>query len=77
MTVKKAIKILDGQIHQKKEGMEKLKEYWAYSDDYYGITKTILNVDKITISNLETIRNEMVPNCNHPKKMKGVVPDGQ
>jgi len=77
MTVKKAIKILDWWIHQKKDDVEKLKEHWAYSDDDYGITKTLLNVNKITISNLETIRNEIVPNCNHPKKMKDMAPDGQ
>ena len=33
MTVKKAIKILDWWIHQKKDDVEKLKEHWAYSDD--------------------------------------------
>jgi len=57
--------------------MKKLKEKWDYSDDGFGVTKTLLNVDKITISNLETIRNEIIPNCNHPKKMKDMAPDGQ
>ena len=57
--------------------MKKLKKQWVYSDDDYGITKTLLNVDKITISNLETIKNGLVPNCIHPKKMKDMAPDGQ
>ena len=61
----------------KKDDVDKLKEHWAYSNDDYVIMKTILNVDKITISNLETIRNKIVPNCNYPKKIKGMVPDGQ
>jgi len=77
MTVKKAINILDWWIEQKKHGMEKLKVDWNFYDDDHGLAKTLLNVDKITISNLETIRNELVPNCKHPKKMKDRTPDGQ
>ncbi len=41
------------------------------------LTKTLLNADRIIISNLETIRNELVPDCNHPKKMNDRTPDGQ
>ncbi len=77
MTVKKAIKILDWWINQKKHGMEKLKEEWDYLDDDYGVTKTLLNADRITISNLDMIRKELVPNCNHPEKMRDKTPDGQ
>ena len=76
MTVKKAIKILDWWIKQKKHGIDKLKEDWDFSDDY-GVTKTILNADRIIILNLETIRNELVPDCNHPKKMNDKISDGQ
>jgi len=77
MTVNKAIKILDWWINQKKHGIEKLKEEWDYSDDDYGVTKTLLNADRITISNLDMIRKEIVPNCNHPEKMRDKTPDGQ
>jgi len=77
MTVKKAIKILDWWIEQKKRGIEKLKEDWDFSDNDYGGTKTLLNADRITISNLETIRNELVPDCNHPKKMNDRTSDRQ
>ncbi len=34
-----------------------------------GITPTLLNADRITMSNLKTIRHELVPDCNHPKKI--------
>ena len=33
--------------------------------------------DRVTLSNLETVRNELVPDCNHPKKMNDRIPDGQ
>jgi len=72
MTVQKAIKILDWWIDQKKHGMTKLQKEWNDSDDSHGIAKTLLDIDKTTISNLETIRNELVPNCKHPKKMQDV-----
>ena len=77
MTVKKAIKILDWWIEKKKREIEKLKEDWDFSDNDYGITKTLLNADRITISNLKTIRNELVPDCNHLKKMNDRTSDGQ
>lgn len=77
MSVKKAIKILDWWINQKKQGMEKLHEDWSDSGDVYGIGKTLLNADKIVISNLETIKNELIPDCKHPKKMRDRTADGQ
>jgi len=76
MTVNKAIKILDWWIDQKKHSMEKLKMEWDGSDDY-GVTKTFLNADRISISNLETLKNELVPDCKHPKKMNDRTPNGQ
>ena len=77
MTVKKTIKILDWWIEQKKCGIENLKKNWDFFDDSYGVTKTLLNADRTTIFNLETIRNELVPDCKHPKKMNDRTPDGQ
>jgi len=77
MTVQKAIKILDWWIDQKKRGMEKFQKEWNYSDNTNGIAKTLLDMDKITIANLKTIKKELVPNCNHPKKMRDRTPDGQ
>ncbi|MEK0330095.1 MAG: hypothetical protein QQN49_02490 [Nitrosopumilus sp.] len=58
MTVQKAIKILDWWINQKQQAMETLQEKWKYSDDSYGVEKTLLDSDKVLISNLETIKKE-------------------
>jgi len=77
MTVQKAIKILDWWIGQKTQGMEKLQKEWTFSDDTHDVGKTLLDVDKIIISNLEKIRAELVPNCKHPKKMRDRTSDGQ
>ncbi len=77
MTVKKAIKILDWWINQKKDVVEKLTLEWNLPNDSHGVGKTLLDVDKIIISNLEKIRNELVPNCKHPKKMRDKTANGQ
>jgi len=76
MTVKKAIRILDWWINQKKNGIEKLRVDWNFNNDDHGIAKTLLDADKITISNLETIRNELVPDCKHPTNMQDQDPTG-
>jgi len=55
----------------------KLKKEWNYLDDNYGIMKTLLSADRITISNLNMIKKELVPNYNHPKKMNDRISDGQ
>ena len=64
-------------IEQKTCGIGKLKEEWDFSDDDYGLTKTLLHADRIIISNLDTIRNKLVPNCKHPQKMNDRTSDGQ
>jgi len=74
MTVKKAIKILDWWIKQKKIGIDKLKVDENFHDKE--LEKTILHYDKTIISNLEVIRKELVPNCKHPKKMQDVDSNG-
>ncbi|MEK0368590.1 MAG: hypothetical protein QQN62_03155 [Nitrosopumilus sp.] len=65
MTVQKAIKILDWWINQKQQAMETLQEKWKYSDDSYGVEKTLLDSDKVLISNLETIKKELDPNASY------------
>jgi len=72
MTVQKAIKILDWWIIQKNQAMEQLQEEWKYSDDSYGVEKALLDSDRTVISNLEIIKNELIPNCNHPKNSSQV-----
>ena len=76
MSVKKAIKILDWWITQKKHGIEKLQDEWKNSDDNYDIEKTLLSVDKTIIANLETIRNELIPYCKHPTNIQDRDPTG-
>ena len=53
------------------------KEKWKNSDDTYGVEKSLLDVDRIIIENLELIKKELVPNCRHPKKMRGKAANGQ
>jgi hypothetical protein len=77
MTVKKAIKIIDWWINQKKSGMVTLQKDWRFSDNSHGIGQTLLDVDTATITNLELIRKELVSNCEHPKKMRDKSPDGK
>ncbi len=79
MTVAKAIKILDWWINHKKQAIEQLKEEW-YSKDYdksSEVSKILLDSEKTAISNLETIKAQLVPNCSHPKKMIDTLQDGQ
>ncbi len=76
MTIKKAIKILDWWIDQKEQGIQRLHREWEFSNDAHGIGKTLLEVDKTIISNLETIKKELIPKCKHPKNMQDVDPKG-
>ena len=72
MTVQKAIKILDWWINQKQHAMEELQEKWKNSGDSQ-ISKTLLDYDRVIVSNLESIKNELVPKCKHPKNMRYTV----
>ena len=79
MTVKRAIEILDWWINHKKQAMEQLKLQWKF-DDYdkaSEVAKALIELDRMAISNLKTIRAHLVPNCKHPKKMRDILPDGQ
>ncbi|MCV0392100.1 MAG: hypothetical protein K5790_02270 [Nitrosopumilus sp.] len=77
MTVQKAIKIIDWWIGQKKQTIQELQNKWLNSDDAYGVEKALLHSEKTIILNLEVIRKELIPNCNHPKKMRDTTADGQ
>jgi hypothetical protein len=78
MTVKKAIEILDWWINHKKQSMEHFRKEWNFEnyDKATGVAKLLFESDKVAISNLETIRTELVPDCKHPKKMIDRLPDG-
>lgn len=78
MTVKKAIKMVNWWIEQKESGIKKLLREWNYDsiDKSLGISKTLLQVDQTIISNLELIKDELVPDCTHPRKLHDKGPDG-
>ena len=76
MTIKKAIKILDWWINQKTEAIQNLEKGWNYSNDNHGVGKTLLDMERTTITNLTTLRKEIVPNCKHPQKMRDQISEG-
>jgi len=61
MTVKKAIKMLDWWINQRKKAMEQFKNNWDYKTEVEDVAKVMLQHDETVISNLERIRVELVP----------------
>lgn len=77
MTVKKAIKMLDWWIAQRKKVIKESKDKWDYKTEVGDIAKTILQCEETVIYNLEAIRAELVPKCRHPKKMIDTLPNGQ
>ena len=68
MTIKKAIKILDWWINQRKESIKKLNAENIFNDS--DITKILVDSDQRVIDNLKLIKKEIVPNCKHPKNMR-------
>lgn len=79
MTIKKAIQILDWWINHKKETIEKLRKDWniADIDKTTGTEKIIFDAEKTEIYNLEVIKKELVPDCNHPKEWHDIDGTGQ
>lgn len=53
VTIKKAIKILDWWINQKKQGIQKLQEGWCDSGDVYGVGQTLLDAVQNSVMNVE------------------------
>jgi len=77
MTVKKAIKMLDWWIAQRKQAMEEFKSNWNYKTEVEDVAKTMIKSDETVIYNLEKIKSELVPKCKHPKKMIDTMSNGQ
>ncbi|KAF6242175.1 hypothetical protein C6988_09655 [Nitrosopumilus sp. b1] len=79
MTVKKAIKMIDWWINQKKDAMKQLGIDMKYHSNSKSsdITQTIFEIESTAISNLERIKDELNPKCKHPKKMRDLTSDGQ
>jgi hypothetical protein len=75
MTTKKAIVILDWIIANKTKTNKELFEPELLntqpdlSTDLY---RTLLNVSKTDIYNLETVRKQLIPECKHPTKMHDI-----
>lgn len=68
MTVPKAIKILDWWIAQKQKAIKE-----SCSDGKNSEVMTMLNDSENTaISNLKLIREQLIPNYKHPKKMQDI-----
>jgi len=80
MTVKKAINILSWVLDNKTKTVkefyepELLRAKYDLSADLY---RTLLKVTETDIHNLEALKEQLVPNCRHPKKMRDKTPDGQ
>jgi len=79
MTVKKAIEIVDWWISYKQKVMEQLRNEWHYRtfDEATGVAKMIFDMDKIDIENLQAIRKQLVPKCEHQKNFQDIDPDGK
>ena len=77
MTVKKGIEILDWWIYHKQKVMTQLKNDWHYETFNEGtcVAKMLYEADRIDIENLQTIRKQPVPNCDHPKEDVDLDPD--
>ena len=57
--------------------MQELKQKWNYDNDKpTEIAQALIKTDETILSNLQKIIKELIPNCNHPKKMIDVC-DGQ
>jgi len=66
MTVPKALKILDWWIAQRENVVHEFLSDCTNSE----VMTTIHNSEKTIISNLKLIREQLIPNCKHPKKMQ-------
>lgn len=66
MTINKAIKILDWWITQRENVIKELFLNCTNSE----VMTTIHDSEKTIISNLKLIREQLIPNCKHPKKMQ-------
>ena len=80
MTVKKAIKILDWLIEQENalaKGFVDIKHSWNQDFDCVrDLAKSLSDSKNNEIYALNLIKNELIPNCSHPKKMQDVDPKG-
>ena len=80
MTVKKALKILDGYYEQKnnlKTGLKDPTKSWNIGHDLMTqVAEMISDHIDFDLTVLSEIKKQIQPNCKHPKKSQDIDPDG-
>ena len=77
MTVKKAIEILDWILNNKTKTVEEFLKpeiINAKSDIGMDLYRTILHVTETDINNLNALKEQLVPDCKHPKEDRDLDP---
>jgi len=75
MTVKKAIEILDWILNNKTKTIEEfykpniIDSKYDLSENLY---RTLLEIAKTDVYNLEVVKKQLVPDCKHPKEMHDI-----
>ena len=75
MTVKKAIEIVDWIINNKTKTIEEfykpgiIDAKFDLSENLY---RTLLKVAETDIYNLQVVKEQLVPDCKHPRKMHDI-----
>jgi len=79
MTVKKAIKILSWILDNKTKTVKEFYEpeiLKAKSELGTDLSRTLLQATETDIHNLQVVKEQLVPDCKHPKKMRDKAPNG-
>lgn len=75
MTVKKAIEILDWILNNKTKTIEEfykpniIDSKYDLSENLY---RTLLEIAKTDVYNLEVVKKQLVPDCKHPPEMRDI-----
>ena len=80
MTIKKAIKILSWILDNKTKTVKEFYEPEILNAKYElgaDLYRTLLQSTETDIHNLQAVKEQLVPNCKHPKMMRDRAPDGQ
>ena len=78
MTVKKAIEILDWMLNNKTKTVEEFLKpeiIKAKSEIGTDLYRTILHVTETDIYNLNALKEQLVPDCKHPKEDRDLDPE--
>jgi len=80
MTVKKALKILDGYYERKtslKTGLEDPTKAWNCGHDLATqVAEMMADHIETDLVVLKAIKKQIQPKCKHPKKFQDIDPDG-